>query len=826
MKRILGSVLTAALISSSISIAPITSHAATIEDETAITSITDMDKYENNDVIVVYKNEKNATSTKTLRICGLSQGTTDTTNVTELTDTSVVLKLDSKEELKTAVETLSKDSRVAYVQPNYIYQATDIDNTQALENLSANPDFNNQWGLYNDGTLTYDETDYTSTNDNYWNFPWLFSQGNVSTEAYKREYNTITHQASARVDIGLPEALSICDEAKREVVVAIVDTGVKYDHPDLQDKMWINSDEIAGDGIDNDENGYIDDIHGWNFYDENSSSSIFDRFFPGTQGEETNGNNTYYNKNSTIEDAHGTHGAGTIVAKNDSTGIVGIAANADVKIMCVKTLGGDYGYGTTESVVKGIQYAQANGAHICNLSLGGEEDDATLRSVIENSPMLFTIAAGNGDSNYQGIDNDKSPTYPASYTYDNILTVANLQCDGKLHTTSNYGATTVHIAAPGAYIYSTSTAAEGYEYMTGSSMSAPMVAGVAAMLYSCYDNLSILEVKNIILQSTTYQEALAGKCTSNGYLDAAAAVYYAKYGTRPDSSLKNPVPNTPLPSATATTKPTPVATIPGANTPTVSTPDANGSTPTTTPSYSKPTPNILHPDVTTPTITEPANVTPTPTVTTPANVNPTPTTTISDNGNTTPTAPADDIKNYTFISLDALEISGSLKKNVGQTYTISTEVSGGIGEYNYSFIISKNGKVILSKENIPNSSIQWTPDTAGDYLIRVMVSCDGEDYDYAVLPVTILKMKITGVNKNKALKKGNTVKLTAKTSAGVSPITYHFTIKKGSYKKTKSTTKKYINWKIPAKGKYTLTVKATDACGNVSKKTVTLNVKK
>ena len=227
------------------------------------------------------------------------------------------------------------------------------------------------------------------------------------------------------------------------------------------------------------------------------------------------------------EDSHGTHGAGTIVAmRGNKEGIAGIVGNSTVKIMVIKALGGKEGSGLTEAIVKAIQYAEANGADICNLSFGTGTDDASLRSTIEDSNMLFIAAAGNGDHwTGKGVNDDQRPIYPAAYDFDNIISVANLNYNGKLHYSSNYGNKSVDIAAPGSYILST-TPNNTYSYMSGTSMAAPMVTGVAAMIYSHYNDVTLTKVKEMILKSAKPLDALNGYITTGGMLDAYAALTY------------------------------------------------------------------------------------------------------------------------------------------------------------------------------------------------------------------------------------------------------------------------------------------------------------
>ena len=285
---------------------------------------------------------------------------------------------------------------------------------------------------------------------------------------------------------------------KRQVIVALIDTGVDITHPELSGSIWTNTGEIPGDGIDNDGNGYIDDVYGWNFYDNNA------QVFTGT------------------DDNHGTHSAGTIAAARNGVGTVGICDPAYVKIMVIKTLGTSSGVGTVSNVVKAIRYAQANGASICNLSFGTMKY-SELYQAIKDSGMLFIVAAGNGDASGNGYSIDEQPMYPASFELDNIISVANLRFDGQLDRASNYGVRSVDLAAPGNYILSTITGND-YAYMSGTSMAAPMVTGTAAMLYSCDASLSLMDVRNRILQSAWPLESLSGKVATGGMLDAGAAM--------------------------------------------------------------------------------------------------------------------------------------------------------------------------------------------------------------------------------------------------------------------------------------------------------------
>lgn len=309
----------------------------------------------------------------------------------------------------------------------------------------------------------------------------------------------------AGIDINILPAWEQYDakapEEKRQVIVAVIDTGIDYSHPELQQAMWTNPGEIPGDGIDNDQNGYIDDIHGWNFH--TNSPTIY----------------------SGTEDSHGTHTAGTIAAARGTGGVAGITDNQYVKLMSLKALGGPLGIGSPDAVIRAIHYAEANGASICNLSLGSSAYSEELAEAIKNSSMLFVIACGNGDSRGQGYDTDTDPIYPASLPYDNVISVASLLFDGNLAASSNFGAVSVDLAAPGSYILSTAPGG-GYAFMTGTSMAAPMVTGVAAMLYSYRTDLSLSDLKHVLIQSARPLASLQGKTVSGGMLDAYAALNY------------------------------------------------------------------------------------------------------------------------------------------------------------------------------------------------------------------------------------------------------------------------------------------------------------
>ncbi len=439
---------------------------------------------------------------------------------------SQVFSCGSEDQLKTRLLELAEDSSVSFVQPNFEYK------TDAASTAAVNDEFfSEQWALKNDGSFkmetenndfpVYDDPFGIPAVPGHWinPWPWLeerfffgwFSASSISSsesESQNTEISSVTAAANksatvissvSGIDIKAEDAWSLYDGAERQTVIALIDTGVDTSHEDFGDVFWKNEGEIPGNGIDDDGNGYVDDVNGWNFY--------------------SNNNVIYVGS----EDNHGTHGAGSIAASSgNSTGISGIIRDGSVKIMVIKALGGKDGSGTTESVRKAIKYAEANGADICNLSMGASDYDRALYQVMAQSNMLFVVSAGN-----DGTDNDQTACYPASFPLNNIVSVANLQPDGTLCLSSNYGAESVDIAVPGSYILGLTTD-DSYSYMTGTSMSAPIFSAAAAMLHSYRSDLALSDVKRILLETSSPLDSLQGKVVSGGMLNLGSAMEYAQ----------------------------------------------------------------------------------------------------------------------------------------------------------------------------------------------------------------------------------------------------------------------------------------------------------
>lgn len=294
-------------------------------------------------------------------------------------------------------------------------------------------------------------------------------------------------------------------QARETIIVAVVDTGVDYKHEDLKDVMWSNPGEIAGNGIDDDGNGYIDDIHGIN-----------------TLVRDGQGNATV---DMMDKHNHGTHVAGSIGAtQNNRKGIAGIASN--VKIMGIRTVP-NAGDELDVDVVEAFIYAAKNGAKIINCSFGKSRNEGgmavsdAIDFIGKEYGTLVVAAAGNSTSN---IDNNL--TYPASFQNDNLLVVASTGSWGNMSYFSNYGKKNVDVAAPGSSVYS--TVRGGYSSMSGTSMASSNTAGLAAEVLSHFPELSPVQLKDVIMKSVTKKSAWSNKLRSSGRIDLQKALNYAQ----------------------------------------------------------------------------------------------------------------------------------------------------------------------------------------------------------------------------------------------------------------------------------------------------------
>lgn len=350
-----------------------------------------------------------------------------------------------------SLQSIRRSKAVVLAEPNYIYNA---------DKASAEPDYGKLWGLNNIGQ--------SDTKQN----------------------------GTTNVDISAEKAWDI-STGQDDVVVAVIDTGIDLTHPDLAQNMWTNELEAKGvAGVDDDANGFVDDIYGMNFSDPAVPSN-----------------------NPNDDNGHGSHCSGTIGAiGNNNFGVVGV--NWKVKLMPVKFLG-SAGGGTLEGAIRAIDYATQMGAHIMSNSWGGGAESQLLKEAIERAEAagaLFVAAAGN-----DGMDNDSSPHYPSSYAVKNILSVAAIDNRGDIAAFSNTGKNSVHIAAPGVNIFSTYKEG-GYEWLSGTSMATPHVSGVAALVFSQNRQMDYSQLKARILKTVKQMPSLRNKVSSNGLVNAYNAL--------------------------------------------------------------------------------------------------------------------------------------------------------------------------------------------------------------------------------------------------------------------------------------------------------------
>ncbi len=365
-----------------------------------------------------------------------------------------------KQRVKALVQWLRQQPDVLYAEPDYRIQLDPIESEPSGEISSqdgpakfpVDPSFGLLWGMHNTGQ----------------------------------------EDGTPDADIDAPEAWLLQTGAP-DVVVAVIDTGVDYDHEDLADNMWVNSGEIPENGLDDDGNGYVDDIHGWDWVSND--------------------------RDPDDDHDHGSHVAGTIAGVGDNgIGVTGVVWNT--QIMALKFLDSS-GSGFLSDAIFAIDYATANGARVTNNSWGGGGFSQAMFDSIQaagEANVLFVAAAGNSSN-----DNDASSTYPATYDLPGIISVAaTTRLDERAFFT-NYGATTVDLGAPGADIFSTKKQGT-YGYFSGTSMAAPHVTGAVAMILGKNPLLTAAQVKAILLDSVDPIPALDGRTLTGGRLNLRRAL--------------------------------------------------------------------------------------------------------------------------------------------------------------------------------------------------------------------------------------------------------------------------------------------------------------
>lgn len=341
-----------------------------------------------------------------------------------------------------AVARLTSDPRVEYAEPDYLW---------SIERAPNDPRYPEQYGVHNTGQT-----------------------GGL-----------------AGADIGA-EAVWDRFTGDPQLLIADLDTGAEYDHPDLEANIWTNPGELAGNGIDDDQNGYVDDVHGYDFFNHDGDP------------RDDNG--------------HGTHTAGTIAAVgNNNEGVSGVVWRG--RLMILKFLGAS-GSGPTSAAVEALLYSIRMGVRITNNSWNGGFYSRALEDAViaaGDAGQLFVAAAGNARTN-----NDATPSYPAALSEDCVLTVAATDNADQLAGFSNYGATTVDLAAPGVDILST-VPGRAYRQLSGTSMAAPHVTGAAALLLGRFPSMAAAEVKSRLIRFVDVRVGLVGRCVSGGRLNLALA---------------------------------------------------------------------------------------------------------------------------------------------------------------------------------------------------------------------------------------------------------------------------------------------------------------
>jgi len=395
----------------------------------------------------------------------------------------VLVRVSGEKSLTGMISTLSQNKLIDYAEPNFIYSVVQPAAEQTLDDLLAPLKYN-------------DSAAYTPNDPKYAELWGMHNTGSNDPSGA---------QGVAGADISAQQAWEIT-RGNRSVKIAVIDTGIDYTHPDLAENIWVNEAEKNGKaGVDDDGNGYVDDIHGYDFANDDA--------------DPIDGH------------SHGTHCAGTIGAvHNNAQGVAGVMA--EVSLVAVKFLS-DAGSGTTANAIRSIDYATSLNVDIMSNSWGGGGRSQALFEAIQRASdkgIIFAAAAGNSSTN-----NDSRPHYPSNYATANMVSVAAHASNDELASFSCFGRNTVHIAAPGHKITSCIKNG-GYGTYSGTSMATPHVAGAVGLLLAHTGRMDHAIFKERLLKTSVPVRSYRGKMQANGRLN----VYNLLTDTRPVRNEPNP----------------------------------------------------------------------------------------------------------------------------------------------------------------------------------------------------------------------------------------------------------------------------------------------
>ncbi len=394
----------------------------------------------------------------------LDQSGVDKQNVVEnfTVSQSTVIEV-SQEDANEIEKQLEEHSDVVAVSPDYQICIEDFDISAAMYQpkktdnfIITDPYYTYQWGLKNTGQAIYQ---------------W----------------------GTAGIDTNIEQAWSITSGSE-EVLVGVLDAGIDIDNIDLCDNIYVNRREIVGNGIDDDNNGYVDDVNGWDFYHDDAT--VFD---------------------SLEEDSHGTYIASIIGAPRNEIGMVGVSPN--VKIVPLKFMSTVDG-GNTSDAIRAIEYASELGVKVINCSWIGTEYNHALKEAMRHSGILFVCASGN-----QGKNIDLEPVYPACFNIGNVITVGAINSQGDMVDYSNYGKKNVDVLAPGDGILG-QLPNNMLILSDGTSAAAPFVTGEAALLYSIKPNLQGSKMADYIRKAVVKDKENYQQVKSRGRIDIYQALQY------------------------------------------------------------------------------------------------------------------------------------------------------------------------------------------------------------------------------------------------------------------------------------------------------------